>query len=114
MMDINKIFHVITIIAIGYLVYSLLSIGNSTAARFDRIEKSQQLIMQKSAALEKATNVLIHKSDSLDAAKMQQIEHIMVQVDGLRTQTEIIHNNVLKYRDMFDKNKINLPNPWKD
>lgn len=113
-MDLNKIFHIITIIAIGYLVYSLLSIGNSTAARFDRIEKSQQEIMKKSAALEKATNELIHKSDSLDQEKKKQIDQLVSQVDGLRIQTAIIHNNVLKYKDMFDKNKIDLPNPWKE
>lgn len=110
----DSIYKVIVIIAIGWLIFSTLSFFNVSSKRLDRIEQSQKEVMIKAQEVLLNNQKVLQKADSLDKLKTEAINGILKEVSSVRTETRKLNESINSYKKTFDKNKIDLPNPWKE
>jgi len=104
----------IVIIAIAYLVYSVLGIANLSSKNIDKIEKSQELIMKSAEDIIKNHDKAAAVADSLDKVHIKQIEDLTTQLNVVQTQLKSVQSEIKSYKTAFDKNKVDLPNPWQN
>lgn len=110
----DSIYKVIVIIAIGWLTFSALSFFNVSSKRLDKIEQSQKDVMIKAEEVIKSNEKMLLKADSLDKIKANAIKGILTEVNSVRNETRKLNESINSYKKTFDKNKIDLPNPWKE
>jgi uncharacterized protein (UPF0335 family) len=110
----DNIYKVIVIIAIGWLAFSALSFFNTSSKKLDRIEQSQIEVMQKAKDVLLHNQKFLQKTDSLDKIKNEQIKNLLQDISSVRNETKRLNESINSYKKTFDKNKINLPNPWKE
>lgn len=110
--SLESIIKVVELVAIGYLIFSVLSIFNVSSKNIDEIKKSQQMIMDSEKHIIENHNRARVTADSLDKARIQQIQALTDKIGSLQTQLTTVQTDLRNYKSVFDKNKIDLPNPW--
>lgn len=108
----DNIYKGIVIIAIGYLIFNVLSIINISGKNIDKIEKSQQEIMQSAKDIIAQQEKRMAKADSIDQVRIQKIQDLTNQITTLQGQVKSVQTEIKSYKQVFDKNKVDLPNPW--
>ena len=108
----DNVFKDVVLIAIGYLIYSVLGIFNMSSKNIQKIEDSQKLIMQN------AKDIIAHHdknariADSLDNYHIKQIEELNTQLKDMKAQLKKVETEITNYKTTFDNNKVDLPNPF--
>ena len=110
----DSIYKVIVIVAIGWLTFSALSFFNISSKRLDKIEQSQKDVMIKAEQIILNNQKILQHADSLDKIKTAEINGILQEVNSIRSETKRLNESINSYKKTFDKNKIDLPNPWKE
>ncbi len=104
--------NVISIIALGYLTFSILSIFNVSSKRIDKIEKSQQIITEKAEKIILSQERMLHKADSIDSLQSLKLYQITQKISGVEKNQKETQANIGKLREGIIKNRVDLPNPW--
>lgn len=110
----DSVFKILTLVAIGYLIFNLLSIFNVTSKKIDDIKENQKKLEESAQTLIVNHNKAAKTADSLDNVHIQQIKTLNDKIFGLETQLKSVQNDIRNYKQVFDKNKVDLPNPWQN
>jgi septal ring factor EnvC (AmiA/AmiB activator) len=110
----DNIYKIVVIIAIGYLIFSVLSIFNLSSKNIDKIDKAQQEIMQSAKDIMARQEKALQKADSIDQIRIDEIKKLTTEVSSLKGQIKTVEREITSYKKTFEQNKIDLPNPWKE
>lgn len=110
----DSAYKLLTVIAIGYLIFNVLSLMNISSKNIDKIEQSQQLIMQNAKDIIAKHDKAVLKADSIDQVRLQHLQDLTNQITGLQGQLKSVQTELRNYKQTFDKNKVDLPNPWQN
>lgn len=108
----DNIYKGLVIIAIGYLIFNVLTILNISGKNIDKIENSQKEIMQSAKEIIANHEKRMAKADSLDQVRIKEIRDLKDQIVTLQSQVKSVQTEIKSYKQVFDKNKVDLPNPW--
>lgn len=108
----DNIYKVVTLVAVGYLIFQVLSIFNVSSKQIQKIEDSQKQIEQSAKDVIANHNKTQAIADSIDQIHIKEIQSLTTEIKTLKVQLKSVETEIKSYKDVFDKNKVDLPNPW--